>query len=58
MKLAALSGVLAASIVSAKWGRIWFMATPKYPSSAPPSTAVNSEIHTDYIEVRVNYTLP
>ncbi|MBI5527234.1 MAG: hypothetical protein HY897_12940 [Deltaproteobacteria bacterium] len=39
-------------------GRIWLMAVPAFASSAPPGTAVNSEIHTDYIEARVSYTLP
>ncbi|MBI5527235.1 MAG: hypothetical protein HY897_12945 [Deltaproteobacteria bacterium] len=39
-------------------GRIWLMAVPVFSSSAPPGTAVESAIHTDYIEARVSYTLP
>ncbi|MFC1609818.1 kelch repeat-containing protein [Myxococcota bacterium] len=39
-------------------GRIWLLATPMYPSSEPGGAGINSEIHTDYVELQVTYTIP
>ncbi|MFC1609820.1 kelch repeat-containing protein [Myxococcota bacterium] len=39
-------------------GRIWLLATPMYPSSEPGGAGINSEIHTDYVELQVSYTIP
>ncbi|MFC1609819.1 kelch repeat-containing protein [Myxococcota bacterium] len=39
-------------------GRIWLMATSLYPSSEPGGAGINSEIHTDYVELQVTYTIP
>lgn len=38
-------------------GRVWIMAAAAHPSAASPSGPA-SEVHTDYVEIRVTYLLP